>query len=892
MPVCRALLGLIVSGCVAPALFAQPPAKPVKKDATPAGLEALPEGAVVRLGSDRLQAAAPIGGAAMSADGKYLASATNASVLLYERKTGKPLAEIPANDMPLVPPVPIAFSPDGKTLAFVAMRNLVLTEVPTGKVLHTLEVPEPNFNRGQGLSFSADGKVVAVGSATPGGNKKAKAFAWEVSGGKVLAALDVAQNATCSTALSPDGKLLLTWGRHVPRMIGEDAEAGQFLQLWELATGKELRKFKVDRPNAQLGAAALSPDGKTVAVASGLSTFHLFETDTAKETRCFAGRRGVVTLLQFSPDGKTLVAGNYEGAVQAWHVGSGKRLEMQPGPRARLLSFAFPAGDEVLALGLLGQTIAWWDAVTGHAGNVGQGHQSQVLAVAFAADGRTLTSASFDGKVLCWDPAGGKLLRQFALIDDETVKAVGPGGLRLSSLALSPDGRFAATGSIYATNSVRLWDLFTGQVACDFETAKTSGAFGLAFSPRGERLAAAAMSKYVNVWDADSGQEQAKLTYEPPAAGPGGGPPRLAFSPDGQALAVIVPAFDAVNGVTSAKLVLLEAATGKARFEVEVPAANLPGAAFAGGPMPGAVVAFSPDGKYLALPGPSRTVVLARADSGKEWKRLDMPGGFAAVTALAFSPDGRTLAVAHGGERLIDPATGGAGAGPPLLGLWELASGHLRVEYKGHQGGITCLAFAPDGLTLASGGVDTTVLVWDVGARHGLGPLTLTAAELQAEWVALAKPDAKPAFQAQRRLIASPAEAVAFIKKELPPAKATAVEAKKLAQLVADLDSEAFETRDEAYRTLEKLGTLAEPALRKAREGKVSLEMRRRIDDLLDKVDRGTLTAEELQGTRGVEVLERIATPEARAVLATLAEGAPPAYLTQQAKKALARLGK
>ncbi len=109
-------------------------------------------------------------------------------------------------------------------------------------------------------------------------------------------------------------------------------------------------------------------------------------------------------------------------------------------------------------------------------------------------------------------------------------------------------------------------------------------------------------------------------------------------------------------------------------------------------------------------------------------------------------------------------------------------------------------------------------------------------------------------------------------------------------QWVANLDSEDFNTRDQSFRTLEKIGALAEIALRKAREGKVSLEMRRRIDDLLDKVERGNLTGEELQATRAVEVLERIATPPARELLVALADGAPTAVLTRKAQKALRRL--
>src|SRR5262249_22941881 len=134
--------------------------------------------------------------------------------------------------------------------------------------------------RGLGLTFSADGKIVAVGMDQPGANKKAKAFAWEVATGKLLATFEVAQNTGCGTAISPDGKTLATWGRHVQRMIGEDNEPAQLIQLWDVASGKELKKLKVDRANAQLSAVAFSADGKTLAIVSSLTTLHLYDTES------------------------------------------------------------------------------------------------------------------------------------------------------------------------------------------------------------------------------------------------------------------------------------------------------------------------------------------------------------------------------------------------------------------------------------------------------------------------------------------------------------------------------------------------------------------------------------------------------------------------------------
>jgi hypothetical protein len=96
--------------------------------------------------------------------------------------------------------------------------------------------------------------------------------------------------------------------------------------------------------------------------------------------------------------------------------------------------------------------------------------------------------------------------------------------------------------------------------------------------------------------------------------------------------------------------------------------------------------------------------------------------------------------------------------------------------------------------------------------------------------------------------------------------------------------------RERATAELQQLGEQAEPALRKALAAKPSLEVTRRLQALLDRVERQTLTAAQLHALRAVEVLEHVGTAEARTVLRSLAAGAPAARLTREAKASLQRL--
>jgi WD40 repeat protein len=151
----------------------------------------------------------------------------------------------------------------------------------------------------------------------------------------------------------------------------------------------------------------------------------------------------------------------------------------------------------------------------------------------------------------------------------------------------------------------------------------------------------------------------------------------LAFSPEGKTLAMWVWGDDSIR--------LWDVATQRERVTVADPSG---------------FVAFSPDGRHLAVGGMGGSVKVWNADSGKlEATLLEGEGGL--DTAVSFSPDGKTVA-------------SGSGYSSGTVRLWDVDSGELRASFKGHAARITCLAFFPDGKTLATGSFDATVKLWDV----------------------------------------------------------------------------------------------------------------------------------------------------------------------------------
>ena len=129
---------------------------------------------------------------------------------------------------------------------------------------------------------------------------------------------------------------------------------------------------------------------------------------------------------------------------------------------------------------------------------------------------------------------------------------------------------------------------------------------------------------------------------------------------------------------------------------------------------------------------------------------------------------------------------------------------------------------------------------------------------------------------------------VEFLRPRLRPE--LAADPTRLQKLIANLDSNRFQVREEATRDLQAMGLAAMPALWKALEGNPSVEARQRIEQLLAK--KIVVSPNCLQRLRAMQVLERIGSKEAIAILTELSNGNPELPESKEARAALARVGK
>ena len=816
----------------------------------PPGLS-LPDGAIHRFGNRQLRHPERILSAAVSPDDKYLATAGESTVIVWDLKTLTPkhiLLDVPIND---------ASETDGGRLAFL----------PDSKSLLVPVRPEPPRRRAANTPKMECARVFDVESGklrfAIEGPSDDETGVWPASGGKEIA---VFRDNSLTFWDARDGKKLRSASveKWVPEYALVSLAADRLVfahrsrssvHVVDLATQKEIYTPNLTVKPIQV---ALGPGGKILACCYGDGKVRAYDVDAKKELHSFQTSVDRPPFpLAVSPDNKALYVGGRDGKIAHWDLTTGRqRPDIGTGQTAgrQRLDVGRPATVDFNTLALspngsilysAGQDrmIRRWDLNAGKELPFPDGYVGDA-ATALTPDGKHVVIADHAGRIDFWDLATGKVAKQLQSAGKEAI----------TSLAVSNDGRWLACGR--KAPEVQLWDLSTGKVERVIRLVEQADrdefVQRVLFSSDGRVVFASINGVGPTACEVATGKKIWNYS---------GGGYNFACDPRGRFIAsgqngqpVVISMLDATTGA-ALRHIALETHPGAIERDMDITTVDR---TFT--PDGSRLLSFHEDGTVRAWdPVTGREVARLKSDTDGNWR----PGG------LACSADGKWVAIRENRNTR-------------RMQVWELASARQLFAITGHDSLVRDLTFTRDGRGLI-GNADLAPILWSLEPKD----LPKVDGPTDEMWETLASDDAAKAYRLQWALVRNPKTAVALFGEKIKPNELV-VDPAQFKKWLGNLDGAQFRTREIAERELMQAGHRVPVGwLSKALREAKSEELRSRLERMI--AQRQTPGPAEWRLSRAVQTLELAGKHETKALMESWVTNEE-TTLGMDAKAALTRL--